>query len=50
MKKRVAFNAHRLIKKPTEVEFKTKDGRNVDFTAMKKTSVPVRVKFKATVK
>ena len=50
MMKRVEFNAHKQVKKPTEVEFTTRDGKNVDFTARKKTRVPVRVKFKATVK
>jgi hypothetical protein len=50
MKKQVEFNAHKLVKKPTDVEFRTRDGKRIDFTAKKKTSVPVRVKFKATVK
>lgn len=50
MKKRVEFNAHKIVKKPTEVEFTTRGGRSVDFTAQKRTRVPVRVKFKATVK
>lgn len=50
MKKRVEFNAHKIVKKPTEVEFTTKDGKDVDFTASKKAKVPVRVRFKANVK
>jgi len=43
----VEFKAHKTVKRPTEVEFKTKDGKRVDFVAEKPTKVPVRVKFKA---
>ena len=43
----VQFNAHKKVKMPTEVEFKTKSGKNVDFVAEKPTEVPVHVKFKA---
>jgi hypothetical protein len=50
MKKTVQFDAHKITKKPTEVEFTTKDGKDVDFVASKKTKVPVHVKFKANVK
>lgn len=50
MKKKVEFEAHKVVKKPTEVEFRTRDGKDVDFTARKRTKVPVRVKFKANVK
>jgi len=50
MKKRVEFDAHKTVKKRTEVEFTTKDGKDVDFTANKKAKVPVRVRFKANVK
>ncbi len=50
MKKRVEFEAHKMVKKPTEVEFTTRDGKAVDFTARKRTKVPVHVKFKASVK
>jgi hypothetical protein len=50
MKKRVQFRAHKMVKKPTEVEFTTGDGRDITFTARKKTKVPVQVKFKANVK
>jgi len=50
MKKTVQFDAHKTTKKPTEVEFTTRDGKNVDFVASKKTKVPVHVKFKANVK
>lgn len=46
-KKTVEFNAHKTVKKPTEVEFKTKSGKKVDFFAGKPTKVPVHVKFKA---
>jgi hypothetical protein len=47
MKKEVKFDAHKIVKKPTEVEFQTKSGKTVDFVANKPTKVPVRVKFKA---
>jgi hypothetical protein len=50
MKKRVEFDAHAVVKKPTEVKFKTTGGKKVDFVARKKTKVPVHVKFKANVK
>lgn len=47
MKKKVEFEAHKVVKQPTEVQFITKDGKNVDFVAGKKTKVPVHVKFTA---
>jgi hypothetical protein len=50
MKKKVEFEAHKVVKKPTEVAFVTNKGKKIDFTASKKTKVPVHVKFKATVK
>jgi hypothetical protein len=50
MKKRVEFDAHKVVKKRTEVEFTKRDGTDVDFTARKKVKVPVHVKFKANVK
>ncbi len=50
MRKKVEFDAHKIVKKRTEVEFTRRDGKDVDFTAMKKTKVPVHVKFKASVK
>ena len=50
MKKKVEFDAHKIVKKRTEVEFATKDGKDVDFMAKKKVKVPVRVRFKAKVK
>jgi hypothetical protein len=50
MKKRVEFDAHRVAKRPSEVEFTTRDGRAVDFMANKKVKIPVHVKFKANVK
>jgi hypothetical protein len=50
MKKKVEFDAHRIVKKRTEVEFTTKDGKDVDFTANKKAKIPVRVRFKANVR
>ena len=46
-KKRVEFDAHKTVKKETEVKFTTKDGTKVDFDAMKPVKVPVHVKFKA---
>ena len=45
MSKKVEFDAHKVVKKPTEVEFTTKKGDKVDFVANKPTRVPVRVKF-----
>jgi hypothetical protein len=50
MRKRVEFDAHRVVKKPTEVEFTKRDGTEVDFTARKKVKVPVHVRFRANVK
>jgi hypothetical protein len=47
MKKTVQFDAHKKVKKPTEVTFTKKDGTVVDFVAEKKVEVPVHVKFKA---
>ena len=46
MSKKVEFDAHKTVKKPTEVQFTTKGGQKVDFVASKKTKVPVHVKFK----
>ncbi len=45
MKKRVEFEAHKVVKKPTKVAFKTKSGQKVRFTAEKPTKVPVHVSF-----
>ena len=45
MKEKVEFDAHKTVKKPTEVEFTTKKGERVDFVANKATKVPVHVKF-----
>ena len=50
MKKRVEFDAHKVVKRLTEVEFMKRDGTDVDFTARKKMKVPVQVRFKANVK
>ena len=47
MKKRVEFDAHRVVNKPTKVAFETKDGHKVHFTAEKPTKVPVHVSFRA---
>ena len=47
MKKTIEFRAHKTVKKPTEVQFKTKSGKSVDFVADKKTKVPIRVRFRA---
>ncbi len=46
-KKKVEFNAHKTVKRETEVQFKTKDGTKVDFLANKPVKVPVHVKFTA---
>jgi hypothetical protein len=50
MKKRVEFEAHKTVKKPTEVEFTTREGKEVDFIASKKTKVPVHARFRADMK
>jgi len=47
MKHNVSFDAHKVVKKPTEVSFTTKSGQPVDFVANKPTKVPVHVSFKA---
>ena len=46
-KKTVEFDAHKVEKRPQEVTFRTKAGKEVDFIADKPTKVPVHVKFKA---
>lgn len=46
-RKRVEFDAQVTVKKPTEVEFTTKDGKQVDFTAKKPTKEEVHVDFLA---
>jgi hypothetical protein len=35
MKGKVEFGAHKVVKKPTKVDFTTKDGKSVDFVAKK---------------
>lgn len=47
MKEEVEFDAHRTVKRETEVEFTTKDGTKVDFCAKKPVKVPVHVQFEA---
>lgn len=47
MKECVEFDAHKVVRKPTKVVFKTKSGEKVRFTAEKPTKVPVHVSFKA---
>jgi hypothetical protein len=49
-KKHVEFEGHKTVKKPTEVSFTTKDGKQVDFEAEKKTKVPTHVEFDANTK
>jgi hypothetical protein len=46
-RKRVEFDADKIVKKPTEVEFTTKDGKQVDFIAKKPTKEEVHVDFSA---
>jgi hypothetical protein len=46
-KHKVEFDAHKTVKKETEVEFTKRDGTPVDFTAKKPVKVPVHVKFTA---
>ena len=50
MREKVEFDAHKIVKKQTEIEFTTKDGKDVDFMAKKRAKVPVHVRFKANVK
>jgi hypothetical protein len=45
MSKKVEFDAHKTVRKPTEVEFETAGGKKVDFMAKKPVKVPVHVKF-----
>ena len=45
-KEKVEFDAHKIVKKPTQVTFPTKNGP-VKFVADKPTKVPVHVKFLA---
>jgi hypothetical protein len=47
VKKKVEFDAHKVMKRKMEVEFTTRDGADVDFTAKKAVRVPVHVKFTA---
>ena len=49
-KKMVEFDAHKVEKRPQEVTFRTKSGKDVDFIADKAAKVPVHVKFKANPK
>ena len=46
-RKRVEFDAHKIVKKPTEVEFTTKDGKQVDLVAKKPAKEEVHVEFLA---
>jgi hypothetical protein len=47
MADKVEFDAHKIVKKETEVKFTKKDGTKVDFEAKKPVKVPVHVKFTA---
>jgi len=46
-KHKVEFDAHKVVKKETEVEFTQRDGTPVDFMAKKPVKVPVHVRFRA---
>ena len=46
-RKTVEFDAHKMVKQPTEVTFTTRQGKQVDFVAEKKVEKPVHVKFRA---
>ncbi len=46
-KHQVKFKAHKTVKEPVEVKFKTKKGTSVDFEARKPVKKIVQVKFKA---
>lgn len=47
---KVKFKAHKKVKQPTKVSFKTNDGEKVRFTAKKTAKVPITVSFKAAKK
>ncbi len=49
-KRKVEFDAHKTVKRETEVQFRTKDGMRVDFLANKPVKVPIHVKFTASEK
>lgn len=46
MGKKVSFTATKIIKVPTKVSFKTKDGEKVSFEATKLVRKPVKVSFR----
>ena len=46
-KHKVEFDAHKVVKQETEVEFTKRDGTPVHFTAKEPVKVPVHVKFRA---
>ena len=46
-KHKVEFDAHKTVKRETEVVFTKRDGTPVDFVANKPVKVPVHVKFTA---
>ena len=46
-RKRIQFEAHKTVKRPTRVAFETKSGEEVSFKAKKPTKVPVHVSFLA---
>ena len=45
--KTIKFRAVKVVKKPTTVQFVTKDGESISFKATKAVEKPVTVKFKA---
>jgi hypothetical protein len=46
-RKRIDFEAHKTVKRPTRVAFETKSGEEVSFKAKKPTKIPVHVSFLA---
>lgn len=46
-RKRIEFDAHKTVRRPTRVAFETKGGEEVRFKARKPTKVPVHVSFLA---
>ncbi len=46
-KHKVEFDAHKVVKQETEVEFTKRDGTPVDFVAKVPVKLPVHVKFRA---
>jgi hypothetical protein len=46
-KERVEFEAHKEVKRPTNVAFTTKSGQTVHFVSNKPVKIPIHVSFTA---